>query len=75
MFSILLIIAAFRTGDIKVILLVFIALFVVWAVIISEWNRYTIVTKQKQSQPKQNPIDKYGDEHYGTIDWLSQRKL
>lgn len=75
MFSILLIIAAFRTGDIKVILLVFIALFVLWAVIISEWNKYTIVTKQKQSQPKQNPIDKYGDEHYGTIDWLSQGKL
>lgn len=75
MFSILLIIAAFRTGDIKVILLVFMALFFVWAVIISEWNRYTIVTKQKQSQPKQNPIDKYGDEHYGTIDWLSQGKL
>lgn len=75
MFSILLIIAAFRTGDIKVILLVFMALFVLWAVIISEWNRYSIVTKQKQSQPKQNPIDKYGDEHYGTIDWLSQGKL
>lgn len=75
MFSILLIIAAFRTGDIRVILLVFMALFVLWAVIISEWNRYSIVTKQKQSQPKQNPIDKYGDEHYGTIDWLSQRKL
>lgn len=75
MFSILLIIAAFRTGDIKVILLVFVALFFVWAVIISEWNRYTIATKQKQLQPKQNPIDKYGDEHYGTIDWLSQRKL
>ena len=75
MFSILLIIAAFRTGDIKVILLVFMALFVLWAVIISEWNRYSIVTKQKQSQPKQNPIDKYGDKHYGTIDWLSQRKL
>ena len=75
MFSILLIIAAFRTGDIKVILLVFMTLFVLWAVIISEWNRYSIVTKQKQSQPKQNPIDKYGDEHYGTIDWLSQGKL
>lgn len=75
MFSILLIIAAFKTGDIRVILLVFIALFVVWAVIISEWNRYTIVTKQKQSKPKQNPIDKYGDEHYGTIDWLRQGKL
>ena len=75
MFSILLIVAAFRTGDIRVILLVFMALFVLWAVIISEWNRYSIVTKQKQSQPKQNPIDKYGDEHYGTIDWLSQGKL
>lgn len=75
MFSILLIIAAFRTGDIKVILLVFMVLFFVWAVIISEWNRYTIVTKQKQSQPKQNPIDKYGDEHYGTIDWLEDGKL
>ena len=75
MFSILLIIAAFRTGDIKVILLVFMALFFVWAVIISEWNRYTIVTKQKRPQPKQNPIDKYGDEHYGTIDWLRQGKL
>ena len=75
MFSILLIIAAFKTGDIRVILLVFMALFFVWAVIISEFNKYNIRITQKQSKPKQNSIDKYGDEHYGTIDWLRQGKL
>jgi len=80
MFSIMLLIAAFQTGDITMILLVMGALGWLWYMIISEFQKgaraaSTKQSRQYQSKPKQNPIDKHGDEVYGTIDWLRNGKL
>ena len=71
MFTLLILIAAFSTGDIVAILCAIGFLAFVWFCIINEWTRYNTTTKIY----KQNPIDKYGDEHYGTIDWLKDGKL
>lgn len=73
MFSIFLLIAAFQTGNGLTILFVATILGYFWSFIISEIKRST--NTKGTYQKKQNPIDKHGDENYGTIDWLRNGKL
>lgn len=70
MFTIALIIAGIKSGTMHIVIPI---LFFLWFAIIS-----CIPSKQqlqKKTRVKKNPIDKHGDEVYGTIDWLRDGKL
>lgn len=66
MWTIILIIAGIQSGTLHIVLPI---LALVWFTIIGCWPK-----KDEKPKPK-NPIDKHGDEVYGTIDWLRDGKL
>ncbi len=77
MISIMLLIAAFRTGDGLTVLLTIVGLAVFWTFVISEIRNIREAKRsRKQIRPKeQDPIDKHMDENYADIDWLRKGKL
>ena len=68
MISLALVVSAFITGNITVILLVLCMVGGFWLMFICTW-------KNQNQSTKKNKIDKYGDDNYGTIDWLHQGKI
>ena len=77
MISIMLLIAAFRTGDGLTVLFTIVGLAVFWTFVISQLRN---VREEKRSEmeirtEEQDPIDKHMDDNYADIDWLRKGKL
>ena len=66
MLTILILIAAFRAGC---PLLGFALVAIGWGILICGFRR------NASGPSRQDPIDRYGDEHFGDIDWLRKGKL
>jgi len=78
MFSIMLLIAAFQTGDGVTILCVIAGLIVFWAFVISGLKAGAAQSKNSGTQAsarRKDPIDEHMDYYYGDIDWLRKGKL
>ncbi len=77
MISIMLLIAAFRTGDGITVLLTIVGLAVFWTFVISEIRnvREAKSSGARTRTAEQDPIDRHMDENYADIDWLRKGKL
>ena len=75
MFSIMLLIAAFSTGDIVCILVALAIVSFVWFCILGELNRYNTIAQKRNRRDIEHDIDAHMDYYYGDINWIHKGKL